>query len=208
MRIEDVAKFCDKKILESPQVAKATAFGLNDGTKKYILAQKYLNDKNKIAIEQYGNDEATLYELPYNYVLIKHPKNEEPYLIYMMQFKLIQLFGRQCVQQTKMWRDNTEHLLTGGLATKIFFNHLLYKYQTAISDDMQTPDGSKFWVNRIANALTMKEFYVYYVHVKEPFETVEIKDANDLKNILTSKQPWGHTIDHAQRRFVITSKPL
>lgn len=195
-------------LFETPQHTFPTEFGLDDDVKNASVAKDWLSDKRKQPLEQFDGGRYTLYELPRAFILVDHSDNKTPKLVYAMQFKVAfhKFIGRQCAQQIAVWRDPTS-LATKGLARHVFTDYLLQNYKTVITDSVQTPDGQRFWDERIAESLN-EGMYVYYVNLLPTREIVNIESVEQYKKIKNSKEIWGDETKHQARRIIITTSPL
>jgi hypothetical protein len=196
------------ELFETPQHTFPTEFGLDQDDTNTKLAKEWLADKRKRPLEQLGGGQYTLYELPRAFILVDHEDQHNPKLVYAMQYKLAfhRFIGRQCAQQIAVWKDPTA-LITRGMATHIFGDHLLSTYKTVITDSMQTPDGQRFWDERIAEALSVG-LYVYYVNLLPHREIIAISNVAQYKQLKGSKEIWGDESKHRARRIIITTSPL
>jgi hypothetical protein len=189
-----------RRMMEAPAYAEATEFNLKNKEENQKYTNSVLTSTNKRIVKSYDNGSATLFETPGYYALIRTVENTQPYTIYLMEYKVAVHFGRQCAQQVKVWRDNRE-IMFKNIAKEVFFDNLLFSYQTVITDDMQTHFGETFWVNRIAEALTSKKYYIYYINVGTNKEMIKINNMREFDAIVENKNPLD-------KRFVITTKPF
>ena len=189
-------------LFESPQYTFPQDFELEDFEFNKKQGAKILYGR-KTPIEAIGD--YTLYELPRGYALLH---NDTAYIAYLMKFNLdfFKFLQRQCASQVLVWRK-VSIPESKDLAANIFFNHLLPKYQTIITDTSQTPDGERFWEARIAEAIT-KNFYVYYVNLLPNREVTRIHSWQELDKFKKDKEIWGDAAKHQPRRIIITTKEM
>lgn len=198
MKLHDIAS-----LLESPANTFPTDFGLDDETRNKDFGTGLLKQHSKQALEQIGD--FTLWEFKREYALIR---NEDNYVAYYMQFRfdLINQIKRQCVRQITVWRSVLVSEQSG-LAKRIFLNHLLKSYQTVITDAEQTPDGRRFWADRIRDCLS-DGIIVYYLNIIAPREITQIHTMADYADIVSGRPAYGDETKFQHRRFVITSQPF
>jgi len=95
-----------------------------------------------------------------------------------------------------------------GFPSKIF-EHLLQSHRIIISDQIQSHDGKRFWLDRMSEAIHRDNLMVYYadlnqldsgkVPIKKPIE--------DLNALLTyESEGWGSDPDKKDKVFVIERK--
>lgn len=195
-------------LFETPQHTFPMEFGLDDEGTNIKLAKEWLADKRKQPLEQLGNGQYTLYELPRAFILVDHEDPDQPKLVYAMQYKLAfhKFIGRQCAQQIAVWKDATA-TVTRGMANHIFTDHLLQRYKSVITDAMQTPDGQRFWDERISEAIA-DGYYVYYVNLLPVREILQLKNVNQYKQLRGNVDIWGDETKHQARRIIITTSPM
>lgn len=161
-----------------------------------------MKEHKKTPIEKIG--EFTLWEFERQYALIR---DSDKYVAYYMKFRFdnVRLLRRQCVRQVVVWRTNKVD--TDGIAKRIFLKHLIPSYQNIITDAEQTPDGRRFWQDRIRNTLNDKAAYVYYIDIQHPREVTEIKSMDEYDDIISGKSTYGEGQKYQNRRFVIMVQP-
>lgn len=193
-------------LFESPILTFPTNFDLDTDKGNASMAKSLMKEYNKTALKDFGG-EYTLWEFKRAYALIRNVDN---YIAYYMQFKFdnVPLIKRQCVRQIAVWRSEAVTVYVKGLAEFIFKTYLLHRYGTVITDAEQTPDGKRFWGNRMLEALHDPSLYVYYLNYHAPRELVQIHTEREFENIVRSKPAYGETQAFETRRFIITSKPF
>lgn len=195
------------QLFESPQLTYPQEFGLDDDSYNLKLTRDILQNSKKQTLKKFGNDAFILYELGDRFILIDHGL-AIPRIVYMMQYKVTfhKFIGRKCAQQILIWRDLTIPD-TKGIAEYIFFEHLLYKYKTVITDAVQTEDGKSFWDKRIGEAIQRKNC-VYYVSLIPNREITRITSAAMFRKLRDDKQIWGDESKHMARRIIITESEI
>jgi hypothetical protein len=190
-------------LFEMPQSVFPTDFHLMDDIKNAAFTHKFFETKRPIAIKQIGD--YTLYESTRAYALIE---NDTQRAAYAMQFTVgsNSYLRTTCAQQVMVWRDS-QVFQTRGLTEFVFFECLLPKYRSIITDSQQTEDGQRFWDNRILDALRM-DLWVYYVSLIPPREITQIKSDVEYRTLGRNKEIWGIDNKHQARRIVISAQQL
>lgn len=109
------------------------------------------------------------------------------------------------VWQTLVWADPLASYISG-IPQKIFFDHLLTKFDTILTDSQQTWDGKRFWKLRIADAFE-KNLNVFFYNFAN-HELIKINNRDDLEAYTNLKDIWGPSNLHKMKRIVISSKDL
>ena len=191
------------RIFESPKYTFPQEFNLDDESVNIKTGKELMNDSRKEAIKAIGD--YTLYAFPRAYALIH---NDSKYVAYLMKYEVNfhKFLQRQCASQVLVWRAPVRREAID-LARYIFWSHLLPSYKTIITDSVQTPDGERFWGNRLTEAFA-NGIYVYYVSFIPNREVIQIHNENEFLKIRTDKDIWGDESKHQGRRIIITSKEL
>lgn len=111
----------------------------------------------------------------------------------------------QFVWQSLVWSFPAASYISG-IPQKMFFEFLLPKFGTIVTDSQQTWDGKRFWRLRIAEALEKKlnvYFYDFSNHEIEKIEDYDHFAECDLKRGI-----WGPSNIHQMKRMVISNKEL
>lgn len=191
-------------LLESPQETFPTDFGLENETTNINLGKKLLGrDGGKTPVKRM-DDGHTLWEFAREYAIIR---DADSHIEYYMRFRFdeYQPLNRKCVWQVTLWR-NPKRGFAAGTASAIF-GDLLSKYGTVITDAEQTPDGRRFWADRIESALTTSGLHVYYIDLANPSNPVEIKTRTDYNQMINAPA-YGRAASFQDRRFIITTHPF
>lgn len=113
----------------------------------------------------------------------------------------------QYVWQSLVWVDKELHYdYLKDIPAKIFFENLLTKFKTIITDSEQTWHGRRFWEYRIVDALK-KNLNVYFFnfenkHIEKMFSFNQLYDFQKKYDI------WGNSPKHKMKRMVISNKNL
>ena len=107
-------------------------------------------------------------------------------------------FGNRATQ-VKVWATIAPGMV--GMATHVFFNVMLVEYDTMVSDRIQTEDGRKFWLRRMAEAIQNESMQVGLLDHGTPITY----DPNIGWNPwLTKVDGWGQKPEHHARLFYIS----
>lgn len=150
-------------------------------------------------------DVATMYEWKDNFFVLDTSIEQ---ITYDMTFKLGDEpnIGGKFVWQTGVW-INPVHQYIEGVAAKMFFEVLLKRHETIITDSIQTFDGKRFWERNIGKAF-VKGLNVYYYDFQTK-ELAKIENAIHWETFKkTHKDIWGKTDRHKMKKMVITNKTL
>ena len=95
---------------------------------------------------------------------------------------------------------------TAGLVSRMFFDHLLKKFGTVVSDRKQTPSGEGFWRRQMSEAVTrgyrvgLSNMNTQAIAWFDPTAGVSLTDWID------SQDAYGDKNRHQAKRFVIISQ--
>jgi hypothetical protein len=141
------------ELYESPESVDATQFNLDDvafnrqfAANKVPKAVEVIEDTAEYKMLRTGDGNAGwifLYNLGRKTV------------DYVIQYKTRywKWLDSKSVTQCVLWRDDASPLVRNA-TTRMFFGYLLRNYSTIISDRLQTDQGHRFWVSRMADAVT------------------------------------------------------
>ena len=185
-------------LLGSPQLLTPSNFGYDVETINSNEAQKFLSNKK---CKQVGTLMGLpLYKCGNRYALIEIT-NGVPHLRYYVQYenKWVTLLKHNAIQQVMVWRGKGY----SNVATSIFFDYLLPETGCIITDAFQTPDGEKFWWDRVKQALE-KNLFVYYLDIMPPNLVIKrLHTFNEFRNI--SQVAWGDSQRNQEKRIIITT---
>jgi hypothetical protein len=148
---------CDKnavmEIFDTPQLVAPTDFNLADPIENRELAKKLLKKKTELI------QDSVDYEIIRsgdnrngNIALVNKHSNMLDYLVHYAA-KYYSHIG-ETVTQLKLWRRRGSPYVQG-ITRQIFYSYLLQNYPMIMSDNQQTDDGRKFWLDRMAEATTL-----------------------------------------------------
>lgn len=73
-------------------------------------------------------------------------------VVYYMKYKRVRGSGLKSGRQVMVYAKYQDYLASGA-AKEIFWNHILPRFDSMISDRLQTRHGQQFWLNRVTEAL-------------------------------------------------------
>lgn len=191
-------------VAESPMLIDDIDFSFNDEVYNEIKAKEVLgNQTKKIVIEtpilkvfKVGDSKkGELVGIPNGIERVDYYVNYKTY-----NFPPI---GR-AVAQVKLWRMDDGNAI--GITKAMFFDYLLPKFGTIVSDNQQTKDGERFWRSRLTEAniaglkigllLTKTQKVIWYdgsIHLPKWFKEVD---------------GWQENEEHMSKRFVIVGSKI
>lgn len=111
------------------------------------------------------------------------------------------------VWQSLVWVNKRAHLTyLDKIPSKIFFEYLLPKYHTIITDSEQTWHGRRFWEYRLEEAF-MKGLNVYFFNFQNR-QLSKLDSSKDIDEYQLEYDIWGPSNIHEMKRLVITDKEL
>ena len=110
------------------------------------------------------------------------------------------------VWQASVWREGIGSPKT--LPAQVFFDYLLPKYETIITDSKQSWDGRRFWIDRIRDAFSMG-LNVYFFDFSNS-NLVKMDSEQDWNAFHKKNQKliWGAAPVFQMKRMVISNKEL
>ena len=109
------------------------------------------------------------------------------------------------VWQSLVWSDEGSPYLSG-IPQKIFFEKLVPKFGTIITDSQQTWHGKRFWKLRIKEALD-KNLNVYFYNFQD-HQIIKLDDFEAFREVEKDNDVWGDFNAHKMKRIVISNKDL
>ena len=115
--------------------------------------------------------------------------------------------------QLLVWRQiSGEHraILSGFART--FFNYLLRSHSIMISDEQQTDDGKRFWLDRMGESFAIAKQDVCYIDLDSLDDSMtplieKIENVDDLMEVYVPKG-WGTGEEYKNKAFVISNRDL
>jgi len=193
------------ELVETPQaISPIDDHALEDSKTNAIVARKLLSDRRKKILRELAPG-ITLYSLPQKYFVVD-ARTLPPKIIYYVKYEIQNLgfISRKAASQVLVWKASG-YPATSGLPADIFFERILPKTGTIVTDYQQTPNGKRFWGDRIGTALDSGKF-VYYVNF-QPLRVIKrISSIDDLRSL--DKEIYGGHQKYRQRRVIITDREL
>lgn len=95
---------------------------------------------------------------------------------------------------------------------RMVFDFLLRSHNIMITDEQQTADGRRFWLDRMAESFVMPDREVYYVDLDALNDDLvpvieRITSQDDLMGTYYPKG-WGNAVENRNRAFIISKENL
>lgn len=200
----------EEELFEAPQELNATEFNLDDPKVNRRLAHDFTHNGEKL---EDVTERLSLWQRGRRIALVLEDPGKPRSLIYYVQWKerFHKLIGHKAISQVAVWRDALDPR-SKGIAAKIFWEHLLPIHEVMMTDTMQTPDGKRFWTNRVAEAFEHR-LRVYYLNLLPApatgeRELIEIHDLQHFADLAREKDFWGREDLHQARKIIISDKEL
>jgi hypothetical protein len=210
--IESRRRLKEELLFEMPKEINATEFNLDDEKVNHRVAVNFKYDGE--LLEDLGKGLA-LYQRGSRIALVQESVGAGSLLsiIYYVQWKEIfhKFVGHQAISQVAVWADKN-HPSSQGIASRIFWEFLLPIHDVIITDALQTPDGHRFWRNRVGEAF-QHHLRVYYLNLMKSTggvgrELIEIHDAAEFAKLAREKDFWGREDLHQARKIIIADIEL
>lgn len=135
--------------------------------------------------------------------------DEEQLVAYYMRFEIqnSDFVDVDWVTQVMVWRGHLTANKTKALAEKVFYDFVLDKFGVAVSDGEQSPDGERFWKQRIIEAFANPTLKVYILNFHEK-KCKRLLKTEYIKVLNTPNDPWGNTAWHKGVRLAISDFDL
>jgi hypothetical protein len=194
-------------ILEMPQLIDDlydmdwNDHSLNRNIYNNFLRSKYRNKEKILQL----SDFASIYKQGSEYFCLDSSVKR---VTYFMKYQVSNngILG-QFVWQSLVWTDPEFHpIYLQNIPANIFFNHLLPKFHTIVTDSHQTWNGRRFWELRIADALH-KNLNVYFFNFQNR-ELIPVKSYAELHEFQRKYDIWGAAPSSTMKRMVISDKEL
>jgi hypothetical protein len=190
-------------IVATPQNVDATEFAFDDIKVNHLRFIEYSKRPRKL-IHSF-TESLGLYRLAKHVILFDFDKQR---ILYFVRFDIKKIFGHSFVVQEILWRDSqltkSKFKLNGdSVSVYVFFNCLLTLAEGVgiATDSMQTPNGKRFWLDRIAQAFE-HNLHVYLIDQNTKVK-VEVTDDDDFKNKIVNMKTWTDSQVGTGRRVII-----
>ncbi len=115
--------------------------------------------------------------------------------------------------QLLVWRQvsGPHGIVLSGFA-KIVFNFILRSHNIMITDEQQTADGKRFWLDRMGESFAIDDRGVYYINLNELDHnmTPVVERIQTFDELMEEYVPkgWGADEEHRNRAFIISTQNL
>lgn len=185
-------------LFEMPQLIGEVDFNLDErsNNRKVCIS---LSSNSKVMF----NYQNVVVKKSGKYVYAERDDGLMPYLI-ETERKKISAVGREAMIQRGLWRDSAISAVAG-LPSKVFFEYLLDQTGLIASDRRQSPDGQRFWILRISEALD-KGLFVYLLNATGPRELTRVHNRVQLDAM--HGEIWGTTHNFQTKLLLISKQQL
>lgn len=190
-------------LIETPfQLDNIDWHDLNDIEKNKQQFKIFNSNKYKKLVEKLTNH-ASVYKVGSEYFCLD---NEFKAITYYMKYE-VGNNGKlgSYVWQSLVWTEPSAEYIKH-FPEKIFFNDLLTKFGTILTDSEQTWDGRRFWKHRIVESFD-KQLNVYFYDFSN-HNLIQIEDNSHFRMTELVHDIWGNSNKHKMKRMIITNKEL
>lgn len=193
---------------ESPQSIDSLNTDMYDKAANIKEGGKFLRRKREVYSE---TENSILFRtgMEHDGYIVLLDKNNN-FVNYFVRFIHKKLDGEKYATQVAVWRTTDPTIPREeeyGIATKVFFDILLKKFDRIASDMQQTNDGRNFWMLQMARA-ARSGFKVGLLKVGTKEITYFDKNKHDSISdwVATLESTWGREVKYQRYRFIIDSK--
>lgn len=149
------------------------------------------------------NDYASIYKHNSKYFCLDNKLHE---LTYFMKYQ-VGNNGKigDYVWQSLVWTNPIATYIEG-YPQQMFFEFLLPKFGTIITDSEQTWNGKRFWIYRIQDAFNMGLNVYFYDFSTQ--NIIKMQNYQDFVHAQRMYDIWGDTNKHLMKRMLLTNKEL
>lgn len=188
-----------------PNLIESSEFGLEDEKINKEVAFNLLSEEDQEVFE--NNDRYVFFKVG-DFVSGKlaciSKGNNDPYISYYVEYETrkIKNIGSN-VTQVLIWRayGKSKPLY---ITKDTFFKILLPRWKTIVSDETQTPEGAKFWLDRMSEAYDQSYDVGLYNRNTETITWYDGECGGHIDKWANSTGAWGTDISKMNYRFVIT----
>jgi hypothetical protein len=196
--------------LEMVQRIPAFKLQLEDVAKNKKVFKKITQFTSKAKLVQHFDTGIKLFQLDKGKETEFFGVDEEQELIaYYLRYEIqdVDFLDTSWVTQVMVWRGHLSSNKSEGIAKRIFYDFVLAKFGTAITDGEQTADGERFWKQRIIEAFSNEKLKVYILDFHQKQCKRLLKDQY-IKLLNTKNDPWGNSAWHKGIRLAISDFDL
>ena len=129
-------------------------------------------------------------------------------IVYYNQVVITEIVDLNCrpASQMLVWRstDQQHSSVLRDLASNVFFNYVLERYDVILSDNTHTSDGQFFWKRQMSSALARNLFVYFYRMLEAKLERIPDQAAlDDLDDTL-----WGDDDPYSYHLAIISKVEL
>jgi hypothetical protein len=200
--IDLVESAMTEPLFEMPVLhTKPEDFGLNDPAVNHSEYQR-LAETDYHVIEENANF-LFAYALNVNLEFFVLNLRDRALVYYVEATPLVVPKLGNCATQVVLWRRAGAGMPS--ITTRVFYDELLGKFDSVISDKCQTYDGRRFWIDRMAES-AQKGFTVGFLNEKN---IASIYDPSmPIQEWLTANNGWGENQSFDAYRYFVTKKKL
>lgn len=196
-------------VFAMPSLTDSTDFGLTSEAANRKMVQHLRKLKpTKVRDWKYGSIIETV-GTEKGYYFIIDPDTD--LLVYLVKFtrQNKKLIGGSNGAQTAVWRALDSDISEGGLAKTVFFDILLPRFGTMMSDSVQTERGRDFWISLLGHAIKRNKGNAYLIDYGFT-KIMSIEMMAELRVWTTMVgSPWAwNSMKHKGIRFVISKSKL
>lgn len=191
-----------------PQLIPTTDFGMSTESARHRKLEK-LQASPKLQELNLQFQRCKLYTvikdpaMEYNYVFsIDDSSQKLGYFIEYVTYKVGNSVGTDAVTQVGLWR-NSALWSSNGLAKFIFFNYLIPKFNTVMSDSLQTESGQRFWHGRMIEAIQAGMYCYGYDRMSNELTRITEDNYN-----WACDHYWGKEDDYETKLILISQTEL
>lgn len=184
-----------QEIFESPKIIGGSKFGLGGNLANNQQLFDYLSPRKKHVDSYQG---APIYTAENYFFTLRGDQ-----LTYVVRHETTKLpVDQRAVTQIFVWRS--PGLAPTHIASYVFWNHLFPLHHAILTDSSQTPDGRRFWGDRVGDA-HRKNLLVYILDL-ETNRATPIPNPESFSGI--AQQAYGHADRHKNLRLLIARDPV
>lgn len=168
-------------------------------------AKEVLADKNA-SLFKILTPTVTMYKSGQSFVAVRTHAKRPAEIAYWMQYRVEHVFNKQIASHIAVWFEPSYDLPS--LPKEMVFNYLLKQYDAVMTDNSQTWDGKRFWMNRLADVFAKTAplpLLAYFWHRKTG-DLVQL-DEDYNYTLLMEKEAWTGP-DAKDKMIILSKKPI
>lgn len=210
--LKRITKLMRKHIVGTPELIEPLENVPWDNLKENTKRYSYYTDEVEKKLLHTLSRGVALYQIPEDKLFLVLDHNAKM-VLYVMKYDTDPIFGHTFAVQRYVWASarlaKSEMQIKSQTVTAYVFFHLLMKIAGGIAittDALQTPDGKRFWLRRVAQAFSNKQF-VYIID----FDTntkLTIKNDIEFEQKIQNMKTWIKHSKGQSRRIIISPKSI